>query len=140
MSSQGYIRVRPACFFAGRPGAGPCDGELIRAHLIPKQRIKREARAARAAQRRGEELSPARVALLARSIPLLVWDPRCWVPMCGGPMGQGGHHGAFDAGGVGKLVIARADLPPAVEEYAEQYGLGWSLDADYGPMEDGHGA
>lgn len=122
---------RPVCFFADRPGAGPCDGALIRAHLIPKQRIGRERDAARAAERRGM-LTPAQRRLLLRPEMHLLWDPAVWVPMCGGPMGQGGHHGMLDGK---QLRIARADLPPALEEFARRYGFEWSLEADYG-LED----
>ena len=95
----------PVCFFAAY---GPCDGRLIRGHLIPKQRVKREAKAAD------------------------VWDARCWVPCCGGPTGIGGHHGMLDGG---KIRLTRAELPPAVEEFAAEYGLVWSLQRDYpGPL------
>jgi hypothetical protein len=91
--------------------------------LIPKQRIRRE--------KAPRNPTPAeRGALYA-----VIWDPRCWVPMCGGAMGNAGHHGKFDAGGVGKLVIPRDRLPAAVEEFAEEHGLGWSLEADYGQKE-----
>ena len=117
------------CFFAGRPGAGPCDGSVIRAHLIPKQRIKRERDSALARRRRGEPALPHDEALLASSESALVWSSRCWVPMCGGPMGNGGHHGKFDAG---FLRIARAEVPETVVAFARRHGLEWSLEADYG--------
>lgn len=94
----------------------PCDGRLIRAHLIPRQRIVRE---------------------VTKTLPKdeafeVIWDERVWVPVCGGVMGNAGHHGMFD----GKsLRVPRWALPEGVEEYAAQYGLGWSLDREYGPRE-----
>jgi hypothetical protein len=117
------------CFFAGRAGWGACFGPLIRAHLIPKQRIKREWDSACAARSRGVALTPVQEALTARELGEIVWDARCWVPCCGGMTGIAGHHGMLDAW---KLRIPRVELPPAVEEFAAQYGLGWSLERDYG--------
>jgi len=35
----------------------------------------------------------------------------------------------------GKIRLTRAELPPAVEEFAAEYGLVWSLQRDYpGPL------
>lgn len=102
----------PTCFFAHR---GDCDGRLVKAHLIPKQRIKREF------PKSLENLDiPTRLEIL--------WDPRCWTWMCGGPTGLGGHHGAFDAK---QIRIRRSHLPEGVEEFAAEYGLEWSLERDY---------
>lgn len=107
----------PTCFFAHR---GDCDGRLVKAHLIPKQRIKRDARFPNG--------------LVGYDMPNVVlhpvvWDPRCWTWMCGGPTGLGGHHGAFDAK---QIRIRRSHLPEGVEEFAREYGLEWSLERDYG--------
>jgi hypothetical protein len=88
-------------------GSGPCDGRLVRAHLIPKQLLKREH--------------------------LSQWDPRVWVPCCGGPTGIGGHHGMLDHSRT--LKIPRGALPIAVEEFARETGLTWWLDREYGPLE-----
>jgi hypothetical protein len=33
----------PKCWFSMLPDAGPCDGRLVRCHLIPRQTIRREA-------------------------------------------------------------------------------------------------
>jgi hypothetical protein len=57
--------VKRRCFFRGLPGAGPCDGRLVRVHLIPRQLLKRELNAA----------------------PKVQTDPRGWVWGCGGPKG-----------------------------------------------------
>lgn len=78
------------------------------AHLVPKQRIKREypAHVVGAAVQRG-----------------IVWDPRVLVAACRA------HHSAWDNR---VFNIARGEVPQACEEYAEEYGLVWSLDRDYG--------
>jgi hypothetical protein len=133
--------VNLECFFARRPGAGACDGALIRAHLIPAQRIKREyPRGAYASE--GQPWVPVprdvdpelrrRAPGMFKPLDEIVWDPRVWVPLCGGPTGIGGHHGKFDGR---SIRLRREDLPAAVEEFAAQYGLGWSLERDYGPKE-----
>ena len=97
----------------------PCDGQLIRAHLLPKQKIRQEINARRLTKAEKQEL---------------YWDPRCWVPACGGPTGIGGHHGLLD--GL-KLTVPRAALPEGLEEFAAELGLSWWLDRTYGPTEDG---
>lgn len=102
-------RSRPSCWFASLPGAGPCDGRPRKCHLIPAQLIRREVSSSSA----------------------VVWDDRVWVWGCGGPMGNGGHHGQLDYSR--RLRIPRALLPPAVEEFAAEHGLEWWLDREYGP-------
>lgn len=84
----------------------PCDGRLIRAHLIPRQVIKR-----------------------AGGDPL---DPRSWEWACGGPTGLGGHHGMLDYSR--KLRIPRTDLPPELVEFALELGLVPWLDRTYGQL------
>jgi hypothetical protein len=96
--------VSRRCFFAGD---GPCDGRLIRAHLIPQQLLKREH-------------APRRY----------LADPRGWVLVCGGPMGLSGHHGMFDMSRT--VRVPRWKLPAEVEEMAAELGLGWWLDRTYG--------
>jgi hypothetical protein len=92
----------------------PCDGQLIRAHLISKQRIKREI------HRPLEEMFR------------IVWDERVWVPACGGISGLGGHHGALD----GRILsVPRSALPEGLEAFAAEYGLSWALDRDFGLRE-----
>jgi len=102
--------VRPVCWLGafgylehGAPMT-PCSGRLIRAHLIPKQLIKREG---------GDP-----------------WDPRSWVPSCGGLSGNGGHHGMLDASRT--LKLRRDAIPPQVEELASELGVTWWLDREYG--------
>jgi hypothetical protein len=99
--------------------AGPCDGRLVRAHLIPAQLLKRETNAAVRAR-----------AMTQATQDMLVWDPRAWVWMCGGPTGIGGHHGRLDYSR--RLRIPRHRIPPETEEFAAELGLGWWLDRTYG--------
>lgn len=108
------------CFFAH---LGGCQGRLVKAHLIPKQRIRRELVPARYPAG-----SSARKRFRER-VDGAVWDSRCWAWMCGGATGLGGHHGAFDAK---QIELHRNDLPKGLEEFAVEYGLAWSLEADYG--------
>lgn len=81
----------------------PCDGRLVRCHLVKQQVI----------QRRGHD----------------PWDSRAWVWGCGGPQGNGGHHGMLDQSR--KLRIPRERLPAAVEEFASELDLVWWLDREY---------
>ncbi len=94
------------CFLA-RFSDHPCEGRLIRAHLIPRQLLKREG------------------------FGLHVDDPRSYVPACGGIMGNAGHHGQMDASRT--LKVPREALPPVLEEFAAELGLTWWLDREYGP-------
>ena len=89
----------------------PCDGELVRVHLIPRQRLRKEL-----------GLETAYVA---------VRDRATWVWACGGPTGIGGHHGALDYSRT--LRIPREALPPLLEKFAAQHGLEWWLTREYGP-------
>jgi hypothetical protein len=129
------------CFFEGWPGAGPCDGALVRAHLVPRQLLKREFPHGASWQPREERwvnywpLEAQDAALneerwAHRSLRALMDDPRCWVPCCGGPMGNGGHHGMLDQSR--RLRIPRERLPAEVEEFAAELNLSWWLDREYG--------
>jgi hypothetical protein len=62
---------------------------------------------------------------LYRHKPEVIFDPRVGVSGCRK------HHSLLDNGAI---KIKRQHLPACVEEYAEQYGLGWSLDRDYGEL------
>lgn len=79
-----------------------CSGSLVRVHLIPRQLLKRER------------------------LPQL--DPRTYVYACGGPMGNGGHHGMLDGR---RLRVRFADLPVKVREFADEHGLTWWLRREY---------
>lgn len=97
------------CWLAALPDAGPCDGRLVRCHLISQQVLRRE---------------------VGRGWRKVADDPRSWVWGCGGPTGVGGHHGRLDYSR--SLRIPRELLPPAVEELGAELGLGWWLDRTYG--------
>jgi hypothetical protein len=99
--------VRRACWFAGLPDAGPCDGRLVRCHLIRRQVLRRELNAP----------------------PAVVDDPRCWVWGCGGPTGAAGHHGALDTART--LRVPRDRLPAAFVEFVEELWLGWWAEREY---------
>ena len=59
-----------------------------------------------------------------------MWDDRAWVWGCGGPMGDGGHHGMLDKSRT--LHLPREFIPPELEELALELGLMWWLDREYG--------
>lgn len=100
--------MNPGCWIAEHVVLpGPCDGRLVKAHLIPKQMLKRE------------RIDP--------------WDSRVWVPMCGGPTGLGGHHGCLDHSRT--IRIPRDALPVQLEVFAAEHGLTWWLEREYGPLE-----
>jgi hypothetical protein len=91
----------------------PCDGALVRAHLIKRQ-------------------------VLVKEIPLrandAIADPRSWVPACGGPMGNGGHHGMLDHSRTLRIPIDK--LPPGLWELCSEHGLEWWLQLTYGGSRD----
>lgn len=88
---------------------GPCSGRLVKCHLIPQQLLRRE--------------HPDTWRQHAT-------NPASWVWGCGGPMGNGGHHGQLDQART--LRIPRRNLPPSTEALAVHLGLGWWLDREYG--------
>jgi hypothetical protein len=90
----------------------PCHGRLVKAHLIPAQRIKREL-----------------PSMPRRERDDIVWDQRVWVPMCGGLTGLSGQHGMMDSK---QILVPRSRLPEGLEAFAVEYGLVWSLDRDFG--------
>jgi hypothetical protein len=116
---------------------------LIRAHLIPRQLLKRvfpkgvvrddEGRWVSVQTWMAAGRADASVRE-ARTLQQLIDDERSWVPCCGGIAGVSGHHGMLDTSR--KLRIARAELPPAVEEFAAELGLVWWLDREYGVVAD----
>lgn len=67
----------------------PCDGRLVRTHLIPRQLIGRVVDAPRFAE--------------------VVDDPRSFVIACGGPLGNAGHHGHLDSSR--RLRVPRDRIP-----------------------------
>ncbi|HWJ49569.1 MAG TPA: hypothetical protein VNR42_01035 [Solirubrobacteraceae bacterium] len=129
-----------ACFFAGRDGAGPCEGSLIRAHLVDKQKIRQTFR--KGAWKDGdswvnrlpfEALTDPETAAgwTHLSLDEILDDRRCWTPMCGGLTGLTGHHGRFDNPN-DELHIPRLLLPARVEEFAVEFSFDAFLDRKYG--------
>lgn len=117
------------CFFEGQ---GRCDGVLVRAHLIPRQLLKREfPHGALLDDGRWRKATryEDRYDLPYRSSAELAADPRSWVPCCGGPQGNGGHHGQLDFSRT--LRITGQQLPAAVTEFATQLGLMWWIEREY---------
>lgn len=110
----------------------PCSGLLVRAHLIPQQTLLREIidpmnRLKEPTKFRALRKTPESLAIL--------WDPRVWVWACGGPMGNGAHHGLFDHG---RISLPRQALPDGLVEFAHQYGITWAIERRYGTTEHSH--
>lgn len=104
--------MAPSCFLAQfRPDVS-CEGRLIHAHLIKRQTLMRECGA-----NRGN---------------LAIDDSRSYVWACGGIMGNAGHHGMLDASRT--LRIPRTMLPAGLEVLAQELGLLWWLEREYGPL------
>lgn len=97
------------CFLAQFRPDVPCSGRLIRAHLLPRQLLRREL---------------DRTTYLAA-----VEDPRSWIPACGGIMGPTGHHGMLDYSRT--LRIPYDKLPPGTVELARELGLDWWLEREF---------
>lgn len=140
--------LNPGCWVAEHVVLpGPCDGQLVKAHLIPKSLLKREypfgayvadGMADRIPARHRQNLAPNATSTLGGAIDVvtldaIIWDPAVWVPVCGGPVGIGGHHGMLDHSRT--LEIPRDALPPETETFAAVYGLTWFLEREYGPLE-----
>jgi hypothetical protein len=131
----------PECWFSMLPDAGPCDGRLVRCHLIPRQKLEKGPYVDQYGRRRPiAETEREALDIYVPGGPMVVVlssvrrDVRSWVWGCGGPMGPGGHHGQFKPDG--PRPIARHRLPPALEEFAAELGLEWWVDWCYGPRWD----
>jgi hypothetical protein len=118
----------PECWFKRLPDAGPCEGRLVKCHLIKRQVLVREL-----GKREGERL---------------VRDDRTWVWGCGGPMGPGGHHGQFKPDGPKGIPLSL--LPEGYTRLMAELGLWWyvertfnrrsSFEDTFTSTEDGAGA
>jgi hypothetical protein len=112
----------PVCWFVGRAISdnrdplSPCDGRLVRCHLLPQQVLKQTR------QYKALTSEATRYQFL--------YDPRSWVWGCGGPTGLGGHHGQLDTSK--RLRVPRLVIPAGTEELAAELGLEWFLDRSYG--------
>lgn len=124
--------TEPRCFFEDWPGAGPCSGALIRAHLINQSYLKRtypHGVVLEDGQWRRLGRHEDRYQLPYRSARDLCDDPRSWVPCCGGINGLGQHHGLFDSF---RLHIPRERLPVGFVEFCLELGEGRYLDRVFG--------
>lgn len=97
----------PVCVFHGPD----CRGRLQWHHVVPRQRIRRAWKSEQAAHRRGENPYPWP---LYRALN----DDRNRVWLCVF------HHGQVE---MRKLYV---DPPESAREFAREYGLEWSLEAD----------
>lgn len=101
----------PECYFAH---LGGCEGRLVKAHLIPKQSLKRELYYR--ALKNGMHKSVAR-----EEAANVVWDARCWRWVCGGyGYGSEGHHGQVDA-----KQISWGPWPEDLIEFLKEHDLEW---------------
>jgi hypothetical protein len=86
----------PECWFKGLPDAGPCEGRLVKCHLVKQQVLKREGGSSSAISSRVRsfgtaEVSPSRGyglagAVAVAGVPVAAAprdDPRTWVWGCG---------------------------------------------------------
>jgi hypothetical protein len=101
-------RDEPECWLA-RFADTPCEGRLVRAHLLPRQLLLRELPAERSAA--------------------AISDPRSWVWGCGGISGLGGHHHQLDCSRT--LRVPWEALPSGLLELADEVGLTWWLIRTY---------
>jgi hypothetical protein len=92
----------PTCFLAQFAPGSPCDGRMERAHLIREQTIRKH---------------------VSRS-KLILWAPAVWRPACHR------HHGMLDQSKT--LRIPRWGIPVETEQWADENGLTWWLDREYG--------
>ena len=100
----------PKCYFHQ---LGDCDGQLVKAHLIPKQTLKRELYYRLREQGMNKPAAREQATRIA-------WDNRAWRPVCGGPTGIGGHHGMVDA-----KQISWGEWPEDLMEFLREHDLEW---------------
>lgn len=99
----------PDCFFKGLPDAGPCEGRLVKCHLVKRQTLDRELGKAE-----------GRKAIAAD------WS---WVLGCGGAMGPGGHHGQFKPDGPKPIPLSM--LPVDFTRRMAELGLWWYVERTF---------
>ena len=152
------------CWFAEWvEDAGPCEGRLVRCHLIDQQKMRQEFPHGvvlgwrytddgrpvpcwkRAAKWEAEKVQRAlscgsEAPFRLRSLEVLQQDPRGWVRGCGGITGIGGHHGRFDSAphDSTRLVVPRRLIPEGTEEFAGELELGVWMDDIYGERSLSH--
>lgn len=135
----------PSCFLA-RFSDRPCEGALVRAHLIEQQKLAKmlprgawydtDAGSWFPIARYGYGSTHDMASRPQRSLESLQDDPAGWVWACGGDMGLEGHHGDLD----GRrrvhrpLRVPRGALPVETERFAVDFGLEAYLERKYGPL------
>jgi len=122
--------VTAVCFLARFAPGVPCDGQLVRCHLISKQVLRREIWPRRAEL--AETWGLYGCGPFPRSLQELCELPATWVPGCGGLCGCDGHHGMLDRSR--KLRIPFEDLPSETVRLAEWLDLMPWLEREYRPM------
>lgn len=129
----------PTCWLAQFTDT-PCDGVLVRAHLLQKQWLAKtfpegavwlpeQLRAVSALDLRRKGIAWDDTAR-ELSLEQLRKHPALWEPGCGGPMGQGGHHGQFDGY---RLLVPRSRVSQRTVTFIHELGLGarWERDRRY---------
>lgn len=101
----------------------PCEGRLVRCHLLPRQEIRRVWRSAH------HGAGSDRAYLPWKTMRDAMDDPRSWVWGCGGGLGVGGHHGMLDHSRT--LKIPWEALPPELHEFAADLGASAWLEREY---------
>lgn len=121
------------CWFAQFTDV-PCDGALVRCHLLTQQRLRTEypegavwlegrmqALSWFSYERDGLAHLPTAGPVIARmSLRELKDDRRTWVHGCGGAMGNGGHHAEFDGY---KLKVPYSAIPPETIAFVDELRL-----------------
>jgi hypothetical protein len=120
----------PDCWIAAhgiheRGDMPPCEGPLVRCHLIPRQELRRIWNTYHHGIRRSEE----RRDLPTSTLTDLMWHPATWVWGCGGIMGNAGHHAMLDHSRT--IRIPRSAIPPETVAFAQGLDLEWFLERYY---------
>lgn len=140
--------MKAECWFRDLARAGPCEGALVRCHLIdqqemrkrfPKGAVKIDGRWFSVQRLRRPDPEMSELAHLIddepvrRTLEELQADERSFVPGCGGLVGLSGHHGRFDfaAHDRSRLIVPRSMLPAETIEYAAELELTPWLERTY---------
>lgn len=116
----------PRCFFKDHAPADikRCDGPVQQHHVIKEQTLRDHLGPERPHLLTDRELLAAR----RRQIDAMR-DRRNLLPACKR------HHRAFHTNRE-RFGITAADLPESVQGFADEHGLGWELDRQFGTREE----